>query len=101
MVDSIDFQTLLNEWDHIDRQIERSKIKRYPYKQYLGESLTSYLFREFDEGKNSSQALSGICDNDSIKRLMDDYGVLEKDSILKNLYICVCARYTEWKRFNR
>jgi hypothetical protein len=93
-------QTIIDEYKYIEKQIERSKIKRYPYKEYLGESLTSYCNKCFYMGLNTSQVLGLILKEVGIKNLIFDYGVKEEFNILKNLNISVCARYTEYKRYN-
>jgi hypothetical protein len=99
-IPKIAIQTNLNTWDVIEKQIERSKIRRYPYKLYLGESLSSYIYRLFSEGLDTNEVLNTIIHNENMLRLIKDHET-EKDNILKNLYICVCARASEYSRFNR
>ena len=87
-------QTNLDEWETVRQQIERSKIKRYPYKKYLGISLTKMILRLKDTGMSSSEAYGSILHNQGIQVLLfenpDDI-----DNIEKNIYISVSARFAE------
>lgn len=87
-------QTALNEWDVIDKQIERTKIKRYPYKKFLGMSLTNFILNCKEMGMCSSQCMGEIMASNGIKQFLL-YFPEEKENLSKNVYISVCARYSE------
>jgi hypothetical protein len=95
-IPKIVFQTQLNEWSTIEQQIERSKIKRYPYKSLLGLSLTKYLFECLNLGLSSQQSFIKILELESIKNYLKE-NPLEVNNFTKNLWICCCARYSESK----
>lgn len=84
----------INEWKTVEKQIERSKIKRYPYKKYLGISLTELILGKRNEGKDAEVILIEIMASDKMKRLISDH-ILERDAVLNNVWISICARCSE------
>lgn len=96
----MELQINLDEYKFIDKQIERSKIKRYPYKEYLGISLTSLIFDCFKYGVDIHTTMGIILQDTRIKLMLINFPT-EKENILKNIWISVCARHTEYKRFNK
>lgn len=97
-IPKIIFQTQLNEWNTIEEQIERSKIKRYPYKLMLGESLTKYLVRCLEDGLSSSQSFNNIINTSGVKMYLFE-NPQEVENFKKNLWISICARYSESKSY--
>jgi hypothetical protein len=91
-------QTGLNDWEVIENQIIKSKIKRYPYKEYFGVSLTKIIVGYLDKGLSSSETLGEILQLEETKEMLKDY-TKDKDNLIKNIYICVCARFSESKRY--
>jgi hypothetical protein len=87
-------QTNLDEWETVRQQIEHSKIKRYPYKKYLGVSLTKYILRLKENGLSSSETFGTILHNINIQALMFE-NPDEIENIEKNIYISVSARFAE------
>jgi len=87
-------QTNLNDFGVIKEQIERSKIKRYPYNKILGVSLTEYILRYKGMDLSSSQVLGNLLRNSAIREFIEQ-NQDEKDNILKNLKISVCSRFAE------
>ena len=88
------FQSNLNEWEEVEKQIQRSKIKRFPYKQWLGRSLTDYILRCKDKGLSSHQTIARLLrENIIIKYLEDNRFFTHK--LQENIRISVCARFSE------
>jgi hypothetical protein len=97
-IPKLTFQTQLNDWDVVQEQIDRSKIKRYPYSKYLGKSLTKVIVECLDKGLSSSQAYAEIIRLPEMQHLFYDY-YQEKEDVLKNINICISARFSESKRY--
>lgn len=93
-------QTILNEWERVSQEIEKSKIKRYPYKRLLGESLTNYILRNKEEGLNSSQVIGAVLREQGIKIYLFE-NPQEKENLLKNIEIGVYARFSEERQRGR
>lgn len=87
-------QTNISEWDVVDEQIQRSKIKRFPYKSMIGQSLTDYIISCQREGLSSHQ---------TIARLLKEQGIIDyltenrfdTHKLQENIRISVCARFSE------
>ena len=95
------FQATLNDdWAFVQQQIERTKIRRYPYKVLLGMSLTKYVLSCREEGLDSTQTLFKILRENSIKTFLLIHEE-EKENILKNIEISVRARFSEEKQRGR
>lgn len=87
-------QTCLNEWEFIKTNIERSTIKRYPYKQLLGISLTNYILQCKKQGLSSHETIRKIInENDIMLYMMDNEHEAQK--LYDNIKISVCARFSE------
>ena len=93
-------QTTINEWAFIEKQIERSKIKRYPYKSILGKALTNFILECKERGLSSSETMGGIMAHRGIKNFLL-YFPEEQENLSKNVYIGVCARYSEERQRGR
>lgn len=81
-------------WDTIDRQIERSTIRRYDWKGVFNGSLTQEILKLKKSGKEVLETFN-ILRND--KRVIEflEKNKAEKENIIKNLEISVHARYGE------
>lgn len=91
------FQTTLrDDWEFVEEQINRSKIKRYPYKAILGKSLTTYVLECRDAGLSSTQTILRLLQERSIQTYLSLYP-FEEDNFKKNIEISVRARYSEEK----
>ena len=86
----------LNEWDEVNKKIEISKIRRFPWKKILGESLTSRIHRLRNKGHNSDEVYSILIRNPSVKNFCEK-NPLEVQKLLENLKISICARFGESK----
>ena len=84
----------LNEWEEIEKKIEQSKIKRYPYKKLLGESLTARIHRLRAKGHNSYETYSILIRNPKIQEFLARFP-LEANKMMENLKVSVCARFAE------
>lgn len=93
-------QTQLSEWPVVQEQIDRSKIKRYPYKSILGKSLTSLILEIKGEGLSSSQCQAQVMSHTGMINFLLIFPE-EKEKIAQNVYISVCARYSEEKQRGR
>ena len=79
----------LSDWSRVEGEIGRSKIVRVKWKALIGETLTKAIATEYAHGKNSNDCFKIIA-----KRIMDETGDVT-DLQLKNLRICIAARYSE------
>ena len=84
----------INEWDTVNEQVQRSKIKRLPWKFILGESLTAVIKTNKMKGYNSDTTYNFILNNTKLQSYIAN-NPFWKDQILNNLWISVCARYGE------
>lgn len=96
----LNIQTGLDDYEVVEEQVKRSKIYRIPYKKIIGESLTSYCYRNFDKELSSSQVLARLIRLKGISALFAKANQKQKQVILKNLKISVSSRHVEWNRFN-
>ena len=91
------------DWDVIREQIERSKIKRIPWKKYFGRSLTKEIAELYALGYNAEEAFN------MLRIALDNVKALDeicrngwnRDKVLNNLKIGVCARFGEIKSEGR
>lgn len=81
-------------WDDIESQIERSKIKRYPWKELFRTSLSKLIYGYKDHGFTAEETLNEI-EKDPAFRSFLEKNSTEKENILKNLRISVNSRYVE------
>lgn len=87
-------QSNLNEWEVVNQQIQRSKIRRFPYKMWLGESLTNYILKCKRKGLSSHQTIARLLrENTIIKYLEKNRFFTHK--LQENIRISVCARFSE------
>jgi len=86
----------LDEWDIINNQIKRSKIKRVNWKEILGMSLTKAILLLKKENLSALECYTTLRDGTKIKQYLIHH-FSEKEKILTNLYISVNARYGESK----
>lgn len=78
----------MGNWDIIDEQIQRSKIKRFDYKSLLGKTLTEVITDYKNKGLDSSKTT--ILINDTLAQK----GITQTN-IFRKVRISVCARYGE------
>lgn len=79
---------LTNEWEVVEEQVNKSNIKRFGYKNLLGQSLTSLITQNKIRGYNTTE-----CYLDIISRL-SLLNVTSKD-VYRRVWVSVCSRYTE------
>src|SRR6056297_3262474 len=85
---------LTDDWDHVEKKIEESKIFRVPYKAILDISFTKYILKCRDEGLDSTQTIAKILREPS----MQDYireNIHKKDKIIENIITSTKARFSE------
>lgn len=86
--------TLESDWEIVEKQIQRSKIFRIPYKNILNVSLTRYILNCIDEDLDSFETISRILrDINIITYINNNKGI--KDIILENIRTSVSSRYSE------
>ncbi len=81
-------------WDVVDEQIERSKIKRFPWKKILGKSLTQEILLKKKQDLTVKETFEALANDERITNFILEYPKQEKD-LIKNLEISVHARYGE------
>lgn len=81
-------------WDDVNEQIEKSGIKRYPWKKIFGSSLTRVILRLKKHGFTSSETILEI-GKDPFLRDFLERNHNEREKILENIRISVHARYGE------
>lgn len=87
-------QTLNNEWNVVNEQIDISRIKRYSWKKMLGESLTSRIHRLRNKGHTSKEVIYIIQNTIQIKDFVEN-NPQERFKVMENITISVCARFGE------
>jgi len=81
-------------WKAINKEIERSKIKRYPWKEIFGESLTSRIHHLRKQGKTVDETKDIIMQDKKVQEFIKA-NPYEKEEVFKNIEISVSARYGE------
>lgn len=81
-------------WDVVDKAIERSRIKRYPWRQILGDSLTKEILRLKKLGLDVKQTYEELRNNRDVVAFINE-NKRQKKKIEENLKISVHARYGE------
>lgn len=85
---SIPLDTPSNSWDHVQAEIDRSKIPRINYKKILGESLTSKAYRYYKQGRHWEE-----CFVDVIQEL-SNFGLSDYETYRK-VKIRITSAYSE------
>jgi len=85
----------MSEWDVVNEQIERSKIRRFNWKGILGVSLTEYILTLKRRGYTSKETMAIIMNNPRIRNRLLLSTPSIKQKMLDNIKISVCARYGE------
>jgi hypothetical protein len=84
------------DWDVVNEQIKRSKIKRVNWKKILGRSLTCAILELKKEGLNSNECFFVLKTGSPIASYINTH-FSGKEKLLENLRISVSARYGESK----
>jgi len=84
----------------IKQAINRSKIKRFPYKIMLKQPLTSWLFKHFKGGYMPEDCIKFLAYEMKTFYLYHEQNLqnLTLKKALENMRISVSARYTEYLR---
>ena len=85
-----------NDWKEVNEQIDRSKIKRYNWKEILGETLTKRILKLRNKELETEETIEVISRFPGVIDFLEKYPK-EKDNLLKNLRINVHARFGENK----
>jgi phenylalanine-4-hydroxylase len=93
-------QTNFTEYDEVERQIERSKIFRFPYKEMLKESMTAFITSAKARGLDFRETMRLFYEQDGVQQYIITNPHL-KDRLDKNVYTTICARFAEQKSFMR
>ena len=81
-------------WDEIDKQIEKSTIKRYNWNKVFNRSLTQEILNLKKQGLNVDEAYNELMQDERVQDFIDGHKGEDK-KILENLKISVHARYGE------
>ncbi|MCM8774351.1 MAG: hypothetical protein NC820_06430 [Candidatus Omnitrophica bacterium] len=84
------------DWKIINSQIDRSKILRFPWREVLGESLTSRIHKLKNKGHNSTEVKEILLRDRRIKEFIIINSHYE-GKIRENIIISVSARFGESK----
>jgi hypothetical protein len=88
------------DWDEIEKQIKRSKRKRYKWNNIIGESLTKRILKLRKKGLTSQETIDTINRTPGVIEFIELFP--EEDSnMTKNIQISVHARYGENKTSER
>lgn len=90
----------MNDWEIVKDNVERSKIKRFNYKDILGESLTSFVTRFKLLGFNSKEIKQTIMGMHRVKFFLLNNPSL-KNEFIKNVGISVSSRCAEQNTINK
>lgn len=83
-------------WDEIDKQIKKSRIKRYNWKRIIGETLTKRILKLRNKGLTIEETIDTINRLSGVREFIEMYPD-EDENIAKNIKINVHARYGENK----
>ena len=87
-------------WDLLNQEINRSNIKRYPYKQIFGITLTKQILFYREQGLSHEATFFKIINDPRIQKYLENYP-LEESNLLDNIKISISARYAESKNYER
>lgn len=82
------------DWDFVDEKIQQSKIKRYPWKDIFGTSLTQEILRLKKEGCDSEQVFQIIYRDITFQKFLLN-NPTERTKILENIRTSIHARFAE------
>ncbi len=88
-------------WDEVDKQIEKSTIKRYDWNKVFGRSLTQEILNLKKSGLTVDDAYEELIQDVRVGEFIDVNPKGEKNKILENLKISVHARYGENNTANK
>lgn len=87
-------RTEIDIWGELKEIISQSKIKRYPWKLILGDSLTKTILRKKMSGKSAQETYDEILASErftEIKKAFPEHA----RKMEENVFISVCARFGE------
>jgi len=87
-------QLNLSEWLVIAEKSEMSHIKRFPYKLYMGCSLTQEILKHKLNDRSSTEAFGLILKQEGIQMMLYDFPDWA-EKIKENIWVSICARYSE------
>ena len=85
-----------DSWDDVNDQIEKSNIKRYPWKKIFGRSLTKMILTFRKHGFTAEETISEI-EKDPAFNIFLESNSNESEKIMENIRISVNSRYVENK----
>lgn len=83
-------------WDEVEKQIKRSKQKRYSWKKIIGESITQRILKLRKKGLTIEETIDTISRLPGVKEFIKMFPG-EDENMAKNIKINVHARYGENK----
>lgn len=84
------------DWDLVNEQIERSKIKRINWKSILGVSLTRAILELKKEGLSSEEVFHVLLHGSKLTDYLENQ-FSARDRVIEKLKISVSARFGESK----
>ena len=85
----------MSSWDLVNEKIEVSKIERFPYKEILGQSLTSFITYYRDKGLIWSDTFFIIKEYPDMKAYLCSLDSNRATKLIQNIRTSVHARYAE------
>lgn len=82
------------DWEEINKQIARSNIKRYPWREIFGKPLTQMILTFKKHGFSAEETINEI-HKDSIFKKFLEHHIGDQEKIIENVKISVHARYGE------
>ena len=86
----------MSDWDRVQKEIKRYKIKRFRWKTILGVSLTERILRLRNTGISSKLTIQSIMEDKGVQKYIE-CNPLDAEKMLDCIKISVCARYGENK----
>lgn len=90
----------MSDWDLINKNIKRSRIKRFQWKRMLGMTLTEYIHRLKNKGHSKEECLKIIINHPNILKEAGGFP-LYAEKMFDNIEISIHARFAESRTANR
>lgn len=91
----------IHTWDVVKENVSRSKIKRFPYKELLGMSLTSFLVELKSRGLSAEEAFRVVLCHDNVRVFVSFSDELIVKHFKNSLWISVCSRFSESEMYKK
>jgi hypothetical protein len=92
---------MIHTWDVVRENVNRSMIKRFPYRALLGVSLTRFLIELRNRGLSAEESFNVVLSVDNVRVFLEFSDPLVANRFKHSLWISVCSRYSESEMYKK